>query len=236
MPAGSKKRSSWLTVLLVVAAVAVWAYEQKGREDKPDSPSPRGKTSAQPSPSVPTTPVGKQEKEGGYEVYRNCKLAEARNNDGDSFMVALPDGKRAEFRLYFVDTPESAFKTYRDGDNNHQRIAEQAQALGGITPEQAVKTGQAAKHLILDLLSSRPFTLFTRWDSPFQDERYHAFIQINQGGKTLWMDELLVEKGLARIHTKGADLPDGTPYPAWKRHLQDLENAAKRAKAGAWGF
>jgi endonuclease YncB( thermonuclease family) len=161
---------------------------------------------------------------------------EARNNDGDSFLVKLPDGKKAEFRLYFVDTPESAFKSYPGGDTNRPRIREQAADLGGITPEQAVEIGKKAKSFSLGVLASRPFDLYTSWDSPFNDNRFHAFVEVKQDGMPRWLHENLVEKGYARIHTKGADLPDGTVSAKHKARLKVLENAAKRTQAGAWGL
>lgn len=235
-----KPGRSWFSLLLVVAAIAIWAYEQKKSVDAPASapvsrkenpvPSPRARPeSGSPAEMSP-------EKTGGYETYRKCTLVEARNNDGDSFMVSLPDGRKSELRLYFVDTPESAFKSYRGGENNHQRISEQAAEMGGITPQQAVAVGQDAKHFTLALLGSRPFDIFTRWDSPFHDGRYHAFVRVTQGGKSRWLHELLVEKGFARIHTKGADLPDGTTYQKQEAHLKELERAAKKTEAGAWGY
>jgi endonuclease YncB( thermonuclease family) len=151
-------------------------------------------------------------------------------------MVKLPDGKKAEFRLYFVDTPESAFKSYAGGDTNHPRIREQAAYLGGITPEQAVETGKKAKAFALSLLASRPFDIHTGWDSPFSDNRFHAFVEVKQDGKPRWLHEILVEKGFARIHTKGGDLPDGTSSSKHKARLKELESAAKRTQAGAWGL
>ena len=107
--------------------------------------------------------------------------------------------------------------------------------MGGITPQQAVQVGQEAKHFTLALLGSHPFDIYTRWDSPFHDERYHAFVQVKQGGKPRWLHELLVEKGFVRIHTKGADLPDGIAYAKHKARLKELESTAKKAGAGAWG-
>lgn len=242
MPASRKTRqSSWLTVLLVIAAVAIWAYEQKHpearkpvstRQDPPASGSSSGKLTETPRPDA-QPPI---ERQGIWQVYRNSTLEVARNNDGDSFQVELSPGRLAEFRLYFVDTPESAFKTYSDGDDNHQRIAEQARDLGGITPDQAVKIGQDAKRFTLDLLASRPFTLYTIWDSPYNDARYHAFIQVTQNGKTRWLDEILVEKGYVRIYTKGTDLPDGTPANSWKARLKSLEATARSKRVGAWAY
>lgn len=215
MSVKSKSRRPVLTVLLVIVAVSLWAYDQR--------PAPV---------AVPKT--GGAETTGAYETYRNCTLAQARNNDGDSFMVRLPDGRDAEFRLYFVDTPESAFKSYAGGDTNHERIRQQAAEMGGISPQQAVEIGKQGKALTLGLLGGRPFDLHTRWDSPFKDRRYHAFVEVKQDGKSRWLHELLVERGLARIKTKPADLPDGTPAAQQRERLKDLERAAKRQRVGAW--
>ena len=238
MAVKSRRGSSWLSLLLVIVAVALWAYDQR-KSAAPTTRPPvaqNGKPSKVPAGQSPAKPpTGDAEKIGDYEVYRLCKLVAARNNDGDSFMVKLPDGKNSELRLYYVDTPESAFKSYRGGETNHARIAEQAADLGGITPQQAVKIGQEAKHFTLALLASAPFDIYTRWDSPFHDNRFHAFIQVKSGGKTRWLHELLVEKGYVRIHTKGAALPDGTSYQKQKARLKALERNAKKAGVGAWG-
>lgn len=228
MAAPTQPWKSWLNVLLIAAAVGVWAYSQY------QDPGTAGRE-ARPAPESSPTPSAKNQI-GNYEVYRGCTLAEARNNDGDSFLVKLPSGKKAEFRLYFVDTPESAFKSYAGGDTNHARIRQQAAEMGGITPEQAVEIGRKGKKFTLDLLASRPFDLYTRWDSPFKDERFHAFVEVKQDGKVRWLEELLIERGLARIKTKPADLPDGTPASKQLARLKELERAAKRAEVGAWGI
>lgn len=233
-------KTSWFTVLLIIAAVAVWALDQKRAADsrsKPQThkvgkPSPASGPKASPAEKSPA----KAERAGAYEIYRNCTLVEARNNDGDSFMLRLPDGRQAEFRLYFVDTPESAFKRYAGGETNHERIRQQAAELGGITPEQAVEIGKQAKHFTLGLLASRPFTIYTCWDSPYHDERYHAFVEVQENGKSRWLDELLVERGLVRMKTKPADLPDGTPASTHSAHLRDLERSAKKNGTGVWGL
>jgi endonuclease YncB( thermonuclease family) len=225
----AKKQSPWLAVLLIIAAVAVWFFEQKNTA--PDSKQPRTERSA-PAGQAPVSD-GKVERQGGYEVYRNCQLAADKNNDGDSFRVRLPDGRQEIFRLYFVDTPESAFKSYRGGDTNHQRISEQADYFN-ISSEEAVEIGKQGKHFTLDLLGSQPFTIFTQWDSPFNDQRYHAFIEVNSGGKKRWLHEVLVEKGFARLKTKPADLPDGTSAADHRRRLETQKQAAEKNRVGAW--
>jgi endonuclease YncB( thermonuclease family) len=204
----------WQVVLLLVAALILWGLEQR-RDAASDSPSP-------------SRPLAS----GGYEVFTGCRLEEHRQNDGDSFRIRLPDGRIEQFRLYFVDAPESAFRSYAGGRNNHQRISEQAVDFG-ISDSQAVEIGRRAKQRVRDLLAGGTFAVHTAWDDPFNDERYHAFIQPSTGPL---LHETLVREGLARIHTKPADLPDGTPAKRRLAQLRDLEAVARRAKQGAWAF
>lgn len=230
----AKKQNPWLVILIIAGAVVLWAIEQRQPQPpaKPETRQSPGPAAPSTSPK-PSTKGGKADRQGNYEVYRNCTLAPDKNNDGDSFLLVLPDGRREIFRLYFVDTPESAFKSYRNGENNHERIQDQASYFG-ISPEKAVEIGQAGKHLTLDLLAKRPFTIYTAWDSPFHDQRYHAFVEVNEGGKTRWLDEILVSKGLARIKTKPADLPDGTSATEHRRLLERMKATAEKAGTGGW--
>lgn len=221
-------KGTWQLVLLLIAALVLWAIDQRNA-------SPSGKRPPS-SPSDPAgssaTPLPKPAVRGGYEEYAGCRLEEHRQNDGDSFHVRLPDGRIEQFRLYYVDAPESAFRSYAGGDNNHDRIADQADDFG-ISDEQAVEIGKRAKQRVQDTLARGPFTLLTAWDDPFGDRRYHAFIRPAAGP---WLHEMLVREGLVRIHTKPADLPDGTTVKQRLRELRELEKTAKRAGQGAWGL
>ena len=227
----AKKQSPWLVILIIAAAVVLWALEQR-----PEPSADTAETRRPPETSTPPKPAPRPEapdRRGQYQIYRNCKLAADKNNDGDSFRVRLSDGREEIFRLYFVDTPESAFKSYRNGENNHDRIRDQADYFN-IAPQRAVEIGQAGKHLTLGLLAEHPFTLYTKWDSPFRDQRYHAFIEVTENGRPRWLHELLVAKGLARLKTKPADLPDGTAAAAHRKQLEARERSAKATQAGAW--
>jgi endonuclease YncB( thermonuclease family) len=53
---------------------------------------------------------------------------------------------------------------------------------------------------------------------------------------TRWLHRLLIQKGLARLKTKGADLPDGTAAEKERETLRKLERDAKSNKAGAWAL
>lgn len=230
------KRSPILPILILCAAVAIWIYDAYGQGKLRSFFNPEN---SKPVPADTRTSSEKStgpERIGRYDVYYGCTLTKDRSNDGDSFRVLFPDGKKEIVRLYFVDTPESDFKTYGGGENNHCRIDQQADAMGRITPEQAVGIGKKAKEFNLTHLSKAPFTVQTEWDSPFNDRRYHAFIQLSYNEKTRYLHELLVEKGYARIHTKGAPMPDGTSERKHEAHLLSLQKTAKSTKAGAWGL
>jgi endonuclease YncB( thermonuclease family) len=235
-------KSSWFVILLMVAAAVLWVVDLKRGSasadwQKNDRATSAGHGEGKPdrTPTVPKKPA-KPSTRGSYEFYQGCTLVEEGGNDGDSFKVRLPDGRSEVFRLYFVDTPESRFRRYAGGDTNHERIRQQASDMGGITPEQAVEIGAKGKSLTLSLLKRSPFALYTCWDSPYQDQRYHAFVEVAGESGKRWLHEILVERGLARIKTKPADLPDGTPASAHRDHLRVLEREAKRRKSGAWGI
>jgi endonuclease YncB( thermonuclease family) len=211
---GSKP--TWQLVLLLVLAALAWVLEPRMRSGAGGKPSAGGSRAATAS----------------YETFTACRLEEHRGNDGDSFLVRLPDGRVEQFRLYYVDAPESAFRRYGGGRDNHQRIREQAAAFG-IAEQAAVDIGRQAKERVRERLGRQPFTLHTRWDDPFGDRRYHAFVA--PAGHGL-LDEELVREGLVRIHTKGAELPDGTPVKVRLRQLRELEREARQAGRGAWGM
>ena len=82
----------------------------------------------------------------------------------------------------------------------------------------------AVEWLRAHLLSGFPWNLAAyAWvDLPEEEEEF--------------LNERLVDKGLARIHTKGAPVPDGRTSREYESHLEGLEAAAKAADRGAWGL
>jgi endonuclease YncB( thermonuclease family) len=199
-------------------------------------------TSKHPADSRHTSPTPKQtphradknavqgERVSGYEKFTGCKLVKYRNNDGDSFQVRLPDGRKEELRLYFVDTPESQRKHYHNGETNLKRIGYQARYFG-VSPDRAVEIGHTAKKRVLAKLGADPCTVFTKWEPVFDSGRYFAFVQLPDGQ---WLHEWLVREGLARIYTKGETMPDGTAASRRKKFLRSLEAKAKKARRGGW--
>ncbi len=211
-----KRFSNLLWVLLVALVVAIQLWEERSEPLPEPKPAPREKAKSPPIPK----PVS------AYEVLSGCSLAEDRNNDGDSFKIRH-DGGVHEFRLYFVDAPEKRLHQY-----NGERIDDQGRYFGGLDRERTIALGQAAQAFVLKLMRSEPFRIETRWRPVFDSGRHYCFVFFERDGEEL--SEKLVRAGLARIHTEGADLPDGRLRRDFERHLKTLEAAAKKQGVGGW--
>ena len=169
-----------------------------------------------------------------FEVIENCQLIQHRGNDGDSFHLSTPKGKEV-VRLYFVDAPESAARTYGDGDNNHKRISEQGAAMGGLDQHQTTQVGVAAKAFTKKLLAGKKITLATTREKVYRSHRIYAYVIVNWEGEERYLHELLVAFGLGRIHTEPMMLPDNTSATRQKERLRKLQAYAKSKDYGAWG-
>ena len=224
-----------IVVLLVIAVLKFCTKEQPATSNtravspKIEQESPSKVTAESPKKSPPST-----QQKNSWSIYQNCRLVEHHNNDGDSFRVSMSDGKVQEFRLYFVDTPESTFKRYSDGNTNAERISQQSRYFGNITPEAATALGKEAKEFTLGLLKKNAFTLSTKNEDVYESGRYYCHVKLTYEGKERWLDEILVSKGYVRIITQPADLPDGTLADAHKSLLRTMETEAKKRKVGAW--
>ena len=164
-----------------------------------------------------------------FDVLRNCTLIDHRNNDGDSFHVKH-SGEKTEFRLYYVDTPES-----RKHKHNGKRIQEQGEYFGGLSMQVTTEVGKIAKSFVKDLLK-KPFTVVTKWEDVYTPERKYCYVIVKWQGRDVYLHELLVLKGLVRIKTRGAALPDNTNYHNQKANILRMEAKVKAAKLGVWGM
>jgi endonuclease YncB( thermonuclease family) len=165
----------------------------------------------------------------GFETLTGCRVIANGGNDGDSFRVRH-EGEENTFRLYFVDCPETS-------DRYPERLEYQARYFGNLTPRQVIAIGEEAKAFTRDLLDENPFAILTRWEKVMKSYRYHAFVLVEtQPGQSEYLSEILVRRGLARIYTLPADLPDGTPKEVFEEKLTRIEKEARAAKAGAWGL
>ncbi|MFT4546438.1 MAG: endonuclease YncB(thermonuclease family) [Verrucomicrobiales bacterium] len=162
-------------------------------------------------------------KQGDFDVLRGSKFVDHGSNDGDSFHIAH-GGKEFVFRLYYVDCPEKSARRFQN------RLADQGKYFGGIAEEEVVELGLEAKDFVEDLLKRNEFIVYTRWEEVYDSGRFFALIEV--GDRLL--SEILIERGMARIYTKGVGLPDGESFKQQREDLRALESTAKAAKVGGW--
>lgn len=239
----------WRSVgFVIIIGAAYWyqekylggaeVFEQAGGASRTESAESAAATESGREETIPDKePVSKieagdGESANGYERLEGVHVVEHRNNDGDSFWVRHGD-REFELRLYFADTAEKYLSDrYED---QRRRVGDQARDFGGISVEQTVELGKAAKMYVERLLDGKSFVVYTRWERVYEGERFYAWVDL-PGQEGEFLNERLVDKGLARIHTKGAPSPDGRTSRQYESHLERLESAAREADRGAWGL
>ncbi len=219
-------------VMVIAAALLGVNLDQSDHQKSTSEPAASSPVAVeQGEPRSASVPVFQ---ENGYEVLQNVRLVDHRNNDGDSFFVRA-NVREFELRLYFVDTAEKYLSDRHE--DQRDRVREQARDFD-LTVEETIELGLSAKSYVLGLLKQGDFTVYTKWDRVYDGERYYGFVEIPNpdGGAPIYMSELLVRKGLARIHTQGEPTPDGMSWRDYKDLLRGFEQQAKREKLGAWAL
>ena len=144
----------------------------------------------------------------GLELLEGCRLITGRNSDGDSFHVKHEKGEN-QFRLYFVDTPESEYKEYGGGENNGDRLDEQGKYFNGMGRDDVAKVGKDAKAFVLNLLKEERFKILTKWEDVVRPGREYCFVILNWEGREIYLHELLVAQGLGGFTHGGRICPKG---------------------------
>ncbi|MDF2377470.1 MAG: thermonuclease family protein [Verrucomicrobiales bacterium] len=229
-----KSRLVRIVLILVVAGSVYW-QRSKGPIEKAETAPGSGGAAV-----LKKDPLGgnaASAKVNGYDKFVGAKLINDDGNDGDSFYVDL-NGRKVQLRLYFVDAPEKYLSDRYE--NQRRRVAEQASEMGGVSPEQIVEVGKAAKLFMERELKGKPFTVYTYWEEVYDGDRYYGFVELADGS---YLGTKLVENGLARIHTKGpgskenpVPTPDGKKFFDHRDMLENLERKAQKADRGAWGL
>jgi len=220
----ARKKNPWITTVAFTVLIALVAFRYYGdRSDEKEITNRRPvEIAAEMEAKANVT------KQGGYDVIAGCRLVDHRNNDGDSFLVRLGTGEEVVVRLYFVDAPESRRHQY-----NGKRIGHQARYFG-ISDADSVELGVMAKKFVLHELDQNTFTVYTQWQEVYDSGRYYAFVKLNLDGEQRWLHEVLIDRGLARIYTEGATMPDGESASASKRALKEREKRARKEQLGGW--
>jgi hypothetical protein len=75
----------------------------------------------------------KSGKDGGFDVFEDCRVISDQGNDGDSFQVKMSDDKVRHLRFYFVDAPETGVTRYRDGKAHVKGLLSEVKSLTDYT-------------------------------------------------------------------------------------------------------
>lgn len=164
-----------------------------------------------------------------WRTHEGARLVPNPSNDGDSFHV-VASRHRYIFRLYFVDAPET-------DDTFPDRIKEQAD-YWGITARDVLRMGNEAAAVTTEHLGRGAFVVHTKLEDArgmSQLPRHYAMVEIGPSGRGTNLCEILVARGLARIHGMDTDLPDGSPGRKYWTRLKSLERTARAAGVGCWG-
>ena len=176
---------------------------------------------------------------GGAELQtiEDCRFVPTEWADGDSFLVATPEGKRLTVRLYGVDCLEKA--PYDETDSRRLRSQRRHFGIGtaGGSYETSIQLAKSyaedAKTFVVEQLT-KPFTIHTAFADARGDgkhKRVYAFVRTSDGSD---LADLLVEAGLARAFGVCRSTPEHTSRDQYRELLKDLELVAAQAGKGVW--
>ena len=140
----------------------------------------------------------------------------------------------ARIRSTIPTTTEAGAKRRRESVAHFTKIAAPAQrdaTVDAVSEARTVAIGQQAQAFTQQLLSTRPFSVYTKWQSVYNSGRHYAFILFPDGED---LSAKLIREGLARIHTSGTTLPDGRTTSQYENQLRQLESEARAAGRGGW--
>ncbi len=163
-----------------------------------------------------------------FEILDKTTLVETRANEADT--LRFRDGHEEHILvLYFVDAIEAS-------PSHPQRVNDQARWFGNVSDQILIETGVEALNYVRDLLNSRPYQVLTRWERVPNSTRYYALIKVEiQPGKAVYLADLLMQAGYARVHGVTTALPnDQRDEVAYMLELKKLGERARANKAGIW--
>ncbi len=167
----------------------------------------------------------------GQELQKfvGCRMVDSDWADGDSFPVALPDGKEIVLRLYYIDCNETSATTETD----QRRVRGQSSYYGIDDHQVTLASGRLAAGRVRKLLAD-PFTVHTAFAvAPGRSAkpRTYGFVTLSDGRD---LGAVLVGEGLARSFGLRRGMPDGRTTDAAEAQMDDLELGAAIARRGIW--
>lgn len=154
--------------------------------------------------------------------------------DGDSFPLNYihPETKEkttSVFRLYYVDTLETAGTTNADVD----RMNDQKNYFALPNKKLVIDFGKLATKRTHQLLE-KPFTIHSSFANALgrsKNQRYYAMITLSDGRD---LASVLVEEGLARVKGTARKMPTGVSAEDYREGLFDKELVAAMSSKGIW--
>ncbi|HRH95677.1 MAG TPA: hypothetical protein PLB55_07060 [Prosthecobacter sp.] len=164
-----------------------------------------------------------------FKIFPKARLIESRANEADTLRIKVSDTEDEHiFVLYFVDAPDISL-------THPQRVQDQARYFG-VSSQRVVEEGQRAVQYVTQLLKEHPFTVMTRWEEVPGLSRFYALILVEiSPGKQVYLADLLVQQGYARVAGVTSNLPaDARSISDYALELQELRKRAQQSKAGIW--
>lgn len=209
-----------LLLVVVLAGVAM-----RGRHDKPAQALkiPVAGIPGQTRPDeggIPKMPVAK------FEILTSPALVESSANEADTLRIKHGNEEYV-FVLYYVDALETTM-------DHPQRVAEQGRWFQA-TEKDITSTGQDAALYVAKLLKDNHFNVLTRWERVPNTVRYYAVVMVQQPQGPVYLADLLVRQGYARVGSVMTELPDDRRDQAtYLAELKRLDEKARQGKSGIW--
>jgi endonuclease YncB( thermonuclease family) len=173
----------------------------------------------------------------GLTRYEGVRWVDAEFNDGDSFLVELPDGRRVGLRLYEADCIE----LHVPDESQARRLRAQRRYFGisdaGGSPESSIELAKeyaAEAAAFTRSALAAPFTIHTSHADARGGEtvdRIYAFVTTPDGRD---LAAALVRRGLARAFGVYRRTPGNIHRDEAEERMDDLELLAAGSRQGVW--
>jgi endonuclease YncB( thermonuclease family) len=165
--------------------------------------------------------------EDTFRILPSPVLVESRANEADTLRIRYGNEEHI-FVLYFVDALETTM-------NHPQRVAEQGRWYGGVPDKTLLEVGNDAASYVTQLLKANHFNVLTRWERVPNTVRYYAIIKVQQPTGPVYLADLLVRRGYARVGGLMTELPEEKrDQPTYLAELRTLDEKARNTKSGIW--
>lgn len=210
-------------LLLVVVLVGV---AMRGRHEKPPVAAVKIPVAGVPGETKPDEGGVPKATTAKFEILPSPVLVEGSANEADTLRIRHGNEEYV-FVLYYVDALETTM-------DHPQRVSEQGRWFQASAKD-INDVGQDAALYVTQLLKEHHFNVLTRWERVPNTVRYYAVIKVQQPQGPVYLADLLVRRGYARVGSVMTELPDDRrDQPAYLAELKALDEKARQSKSGIW--